>query len=336
MIGESTVRLINHENLSIAEAGAVIDEIMEGKAMAVETAAFLTALQAKGATAEEIMACARSMRNHATPVKTPLPLLEIVGTGGDHAQSFNISSTSAFVCAAGGCYVAKHGNRAATSKSGAADVLEALGARISLAPAACLTLLKEVGFCFLFAQTYHRAMKYVAPVRRELHTPTVFNLLGPLTNPARSAYQVLGVYEEALLEPMARALRGLDVKRGMVVFGTDGLDEISPSAVTKVCEFNGDTFQTYTIEPERFGLKRGRKAEIIGGTPAENATITLSVLGGEKGTRRTAVTMNAGAGLYVSGKAATLDDGIRLADELIDSGAALERLQRFITLSHCV
>lgn len=333
MIREMTAKLINHADLSGSETQQVIDEIMNGQTTPVQTAAFLTALQAKGATIEEITACARAMRSHATAVQAPEDLLEIVGTGGDKSNSFNISTTSSFVCAAGGCKVAKHGNRAATSKSGAADVLEALGAQISLEPAACVDLLNRVGFCFFFAQRYHKAMKYVGPVRKELSIPTVFNVLGPLTNPAHADHQVLGVYDESLVEPLAHVLHALGVKKGMAIFGTDRMDEISASAPTKVCEFTGDTFTTYTIEPEQFGLVRGKKADIVGGTPQENAAITRSVLQGEQSTRRTAVVLNAGAGLYVAGKAPTLEQGIRLAEHLIDSGKAYETLQKFITLS---
>ena len=294
----------------------------------------MTALQAKGTTIDEITACAKAMRAHALPVDGCDGVLEIVGTGGDKSGSFNISTTSGFVCAAGGCKVAKHGNRAATSKSGAADVLEALGANICMEPKRCAELLRSVGFCFLFAQHYHKAMKYVGPVRKELSVPTVFNILGPLTNPAHADHQILGVYDESLVEPLAHALHGLGVKKGMAVYGLDRMDEISASAPTKICEFDGDTFKTYVIEPEQFGLQRGAKSDIVGGTPAENAAITRSVLSGEKGTRRTAVVLNAGAGLYVAGKASTFEGGVRLAEELIDSGKAIQTLDAFIAQSH--
>lgn len=336
MIREATVELIEHKDLTMDVTRAVIDEIMGGKSTPVETAAFLVALQAKGATVEEITASAQSMRAHATPVDAPTGLLEIVGTGGDKSNSFNISTTSSFVCAAGGCKVAKHGNRAATSKSGAADVLEALGANINLTPSQCVALLQSAGFCFFFAQQYHKAMKYVGPVRKELSVPTVFNLLGPLTNPGHAEYQVLGVYKEELVEPMAHVLHGLGVKRGLSVFGTDVMDEISPSAPTKVCEFDGDTFTTYVIEPEQFGLQSGKKADIVGGTPEENAAITRRILQGEKGTKRNAVVLNAGAGLYITGKAATLADGVRLAEELIDSHKAYEAMEQIIAQSNQV
>ena len=334
MIREATVKLIQQIDLTMEETMAVINEIMSGETTPVQTAAFLTALQAKGTTIDEITACAKAMRAHALPVDVCDGVLEIVGTGGDKSGSFNISTTSGFVCAAGGCKVAKHGNRAATSKSGAADVLEALGANISMEPKRCAELLRSVGFCFLFAQHYHKAMKYVGPVRKELSVPTVFNILGPLTNPAHADHQILGVYDESLVEPLAHALHGLGVKKGMAVYGLDRMDEISASAPTKICEFDGDTFKTYVIEPEQFGLQRGAKSDIVGGTPAENAAITRSVLSGEKGTRRTAVVLNAGAGLYVAGKASTFEGGVRLAEELIDSGKAIQTLDAFIAQSH--
>lgn len=334
MIREATVKLIQKIDLTMEETMAVINEIMSGETTPVQTAAFLTALQAKGTTIDEITACAKAMRAHALPVDVCDGVLEIVGTGGDKSGSFNISTTSGFVCAAGGCKVAKHGNRAATSKSGAADVLEALGANISMEPKRCAELLRSVGFCFLFAQHYHKAMKYVGPVRKELSVPTVFNILGPLTNPAHADHQILGVYDESLVEPLAHALHGLGVKKGMAVYGLDRMDEISASAPTKICEFDGDTFKTYVIEPEQFGLQRGAKSDIVGGTPEENAAITRSVLSGEKGTRRTAVVLNAGAGLYVAGKASTFEGGVRLAEELIDSGKAIQTLDAFIAQSH--
>ena len=334
MIREATEKLLQKIDLTMEETMAVINEIMSGETTPVQTAAFLTALQAKGTTIDEITACAKAMRAHALPVDGCDGVLEIVGTGGDKSGSFNISTTSGFVCAAGGCKVAKHGNRAATSKSGAADVLEALGANICMEPKRCAELLRSVGFCFLFAQHYHKAMKYVGPVRKELSVPTVFNILGPLTNPAHADHQILGVYDESLVEPLAHALHGLCVKKGMAVYGLDRMDEISASAPTKICEFDGDTFKTYVIEPEQFGLQRGAKSDIVGGTPAENAAITRSVLSGEKGTRRTAVVLNAGAGLYVAGKASTFEGGVRLAEELIDSGKAIQTLDAFIAQSH--
>lgn len=311
-----------------------MDEIMSGGTSPVQTAAFLAALSAKGETIEEITACAAGMRARALPVEYTDDLLEIVGTGGDGSNSFNISTTSSIVIAAGGVRVAKHGNRAASSRSGAADCLEALGVNISLSPEQCVSLLQNVGICFLFAQTYHSSMKYVGPVRKELGIRTIFNILGPLTNPAHANLQVLGVYSEEMVEPLAHVLHNLGVRRGMVVYGQDKLDEISLSSPTTVCEFNGDEFTTYVIHPQDFGLTPCEKSELVGGTPQENAQITLDILNGAKGAKRDAVLLNAGAGLYVAGKAASLEDGVRLAAELIDSGRAMAKLQEFILESN--
>jgi anthranilate phosphoribosyltransferase len=274
------------------------------------------------------------MRSHALPVKTGMDTLEIVGTGGDGAHSFNISTTAMFVLAAGGVKVSKHGNRAASSRSGTADCLEALGVNIHQDPETCVRLLNEVGACFMFAQKYHASMKYVGAIRKELGFRTVFNVLGPITNPASPSMQLLGVYDEALVEPMARVLTSLGVKRGLVVYGQDKLDEISVSAPTTVCDFGGGSYQTYTIQPEDFGLARGQKSDIVGGTPEENAQITLDILGGKlTGAKRNIVLMNAGAGLYIGGKASSIAEGVKLAAELIDSGKALETLHKFAAAS---
>lgn len=334
MIREATVKLMNRNDLTYEEAAAVMNEIMDGATSLVQTAAFLAALSTKGETIEEVTACAAGMRAHALPVKHNLDLMEIVGTGGDGAQSFNISTTASIVIAAGGAKVAKHGNRAASSRSGAADCLEALGVNIDLSPEKCVQLLGSIGICFFFAQRYHTSMKYVGPVRKELGVRTIFNILGPLTNPARASRQVLGVFSEALVEPLAHVLSNLGVKRGMVVYGQDGLDEISVSAPTTVCEFTGDTFRNYVICPEDFGLPRSKKADLVGGTPAENAQITLDILSGMKGPKRDAVLMNAGAGLYIAGKVDAFADGVHLAASLIDSGAARDKLNAFIRESN--
>lgn len=334
MIKEATSKLIDRKDLTYDEARAVMDEIMSGGTSPVQTAAFLAALSAKGETIEEITACAAGMRARALPVEYTDDLLEIVGTGGDGSNSFNISTTSSIVIAAGGVRVAKHGNRAASSRSGAADCLEALGVNISLSPEQCVSLLQNVGICFLFAQTYHSSMKYVGPVRKELGIRTIFNILGPLTNPAHANLQVLGVYSEEMVEPLAHVLHNLGVRRGMVVYGQDKLDEISLSSPTTVCEFNGDEFTTYVIHPQDFGLTPCEKSELVGGTPQENAQITLDILNGAKSAKRDAVLLNAGAGLYVAGKAASLEDGVRLAAELIDSGKAMAKLQEFILESN--
>lgn len=334
MIKEATAALIDGKDLTYEQANAVINEIMNGETSQVQTAAFLTALSTKGETIEEITACAAAMRSHALPVQYDGDLLEIVGTGGDGAGSFNISTTSSIVIAAGGVPVAKHGNRAASSKSGAADCLEALGVNIQLAPEQCVKLLKKIGICFFFAQKYHTSMKYVGPVRKELGVRTVFNLLGPLTNPGHANLQVLGVYAEHLVEPMAKVLYQLGVKRGMIVYGQDKLDEISMCAPTTVCEFDNGEYKTYVIRPEDFGMKTAQKDALKGGTPEENADITRAILAGEKGVRRDAVLLNAGAGLYVGGKADSLADGVKLAATLIDEGMAQQTLNAFIRESN--
>ncbi len=337
MIKEAIVKIVNKEDLTYDEAYAVMNEIMSGETTPTQNAAFLSALSTKSAKAEttaEISGCAAAMRDHATKVETGMDVLEIVGTGGDNAHSFNISTTSALVTAAGGVKVAKHGNRAASSKCGTADCLEALGINIEQSPKRCVELLNEVGMCFFFAQKYHTSMKYVGAIRKELGFRTVFNILGPLTNPATPTMQLLGVYDEYLVEPLAQVLIDLGVKRGMVVYGTDKLDEISLSSPTKVCEINNGWFKTYTITPEQFGFETCTKDELVGGTPEENAAITRSILSGEKGVRKNAVLMNAGAALYIAGKADSMQGGINLAAKLIDSGKAMETLNKFIEVSN--
>lgn len=339
MIKEAIVKIVAKGDLTYDEAFAVMGEIMDGKTTPTQNAAFLAALSTKSAraeTADEIAGCAAAMRERAQQVDTGgMEVFEIVGTGGDHAHSFNISTTSALVAAAGGLKVAKHGNRAASSKCGTADCLEALGVNIDLSPEKCQQLLEEVGICFLFAQKYHTSMKYVGSIRRELGIRTVFNILGPLTNPASPKIQLLGVYDEYLTDPLARVLIGLGVRRGMVVHGMDCLDEISASAETSVCEFRDGWYKKYMIAPEDFGLARHRKEELVGGTPAENAEITRAILRGEdRGAKRDAVLLNAGASLYLGEKVATMRDGIALAGELIDSGKALATLEAFAKASH--
>ncbi len=337
MIKEAIVKIVNKEDLTYDEAYTVMNEIMSGKTTPTQNAAFLAALSTKSARAEttdEIAGCAAAMRAHAIAVKTDMDVFEIVGTGGDNAHSFNISTTSALVAAAGGMKVAKHGNRAASSQCGTADCLEALGVNIQQSPARCVELLREVGMCFFFAQKYHTSMKYVGAIRKELGFRTVFNILGPLTNPGTPSMQLLGVYDGYLVEPLARVLIGLGVRRGMVVYGQDKLDEISLSAPTTVCEFKDGWYRTFTITPEGFGLERCEKSDLVGGTPEENAQITLAILHGEKGHKRNAVLMNAGASLYIGGKADSMKDGIALAAELIDSGKALAVLERLIEVSN--
>lgn len=337
MIREAIVKIVNKQDLSFDEAYTVMNEIMSGATTSTQNAAFLAALSAKSARAEttdEIAGCAAAMRAHATKVETDFDLFEIVGTGGDNAHSFNISTTAALVAAAGGMKVAKHGNRAASSQCGTADCLEALGVNIRQSPAQCAKLLQEVGICFFFAQEYHTSMKYVGAIRKELGFRTVFNILGPLTNPGSPQMQLLGVYDEYLVEPLAQVLIRQGVKRGMVVYGQDKLDEISLSAPTTVCEFRDQWFKTYTLLPEDLGFARCTKADLVGGTPKENAEITLDILRGAQSHKRNAVLMNAGAALYIGGKAQTVKEGIAHAAELIDSGKALLTLERFIAVSN--
>lgn len=330
MIKEAILKLAQRNDLTAQEALEVMNEIMDGKASPVQMSSYLTALSLKGETIEEITGSAKGMRDHCIRLLHEMDVLEIVGTGGDGANSFNISTTSALVIAAGGVPVAKHGNRAASSKSGAADVLEALGVKINVSPEKSAAMLKKIGICFLFAQNYHIAMKYVAPIRKELGIRTVFNILGPLSNPAGANMELMGVYEETLVEPLARVMNNLGVKRGMVVYGMDQLDEISMSAPTKVCEIRDGSYRTYEICPEDFGFVRCRKEDLTGGTPRENAKITLEILNGKKGAKRDAVALNSGAALYLSGKVPTMKEGVRMAQELLDSGAARKKLDEFI------
>lgn len=337
MIKEAIVKIVNKEDLTYAEAYTVMNEIMSGATTATQNAAFLSALSTKSTRAEtidEIAGCAAAMREHATKVVTGMDVFEIVGTGGDNAHSFNISTTSAIVAAAGGVKVAKHGNRAASSQCGTADCLEALGVNIEQSPEKCVELLNEVGMCFFFAQKYHSSMKYVGPIRRELGFRTVFNILGPLTNPATPTKQLLGVYDEYLVRPLAQVLISLGIERGMVVYGQDKLDEISLSAPTTICEIRDSWVKDYVITPEDFGFKRCGKQELVGGTPEENAQITLSILRGEKSAKRNAVLLNAGASLYLNAAAPSFQDGVKLAGQLIDSGKALATLQRLIEVSN--
>ena len=339
MIKEGIIKIVNKEDLTYEEAYTIMNEIMDGKSTPTQNAAFLAALSTKSAKAEtidEISGCAAAMREHATKADVgDMEVLEIVGTGGDNAHSFNISTTSAFVIAASGIKVAKHGNRAASSKSGTADCLEALGANIAIEPENVKRILENAGFVFFFAQKYHSAMKYVGPIRKELGFRTVFNILGPLTNPASPDFFLLGVYDEYLVEPVAHVLKNLGVKRAMVVYGQDKLDEISLSANTSVAELKDGEVFTYVIAPEVFGLKKCQKSELLGGEPAENAQITKDILAGKiTGAKRDVVLLNAGAAIYVGGKADTLADGIKLAASLIDDGSAYKAMEAFIEESN--
>ena len=335
MIKEAIVKLSKKQDLSYAEAEAVMNEIMGGEASPVQMSAYLTALSLKGETIDEITASAAGMRAHCIKLLHDMDVLEIVGTGGDGSNSFNISTTSSLVIAAAGVPVAKHGNRAASSKSGAADVLEALGVKITISPEKSAELLKKINICFLFAQNYHIAMKYVAPIRKELGIRTVFNILGPLSNPAGANMELMGVFDESLVEPLAQVMAKLGVVRGMVVYGQDSLDEISMSAPTSVCEIRDGWFQSYELTPEQFGYTRCSKEELQGGSPQENAAITLAILKGEeRGAKRQAVCLNAGAALYIAGKTETIEAGVKMAEELIDNGSALKKLQEFIDESN--
>lgn len=339
MIKEAIEKIVDKQDLTYDEAYTVMNEIMSGKTTQTQNAAFLAALSTKSAKAEtidEISGCAQAMREYATPVRHPgMEVLEIVGTGGDKSHTFNISTTSAFVIAAAGVKVAKHGNRAASSLSGTADCQEALGADINQDPEKALRLLKDVGVCFLFAQKYHTAMKYVGGIRKELGIRTVFNILGPLTNPANPEYFLLGVYDEYLVEPIAKVLDKLGVKRALVVYGQDRLDEISASAPTTICELRDGYYRSMVITPEQFGLARGKKEELVGGTAEENARITREILKGKiQGTKRNAVLLNAGAAIYVAGKADSIEEGIRKAAEQIDNGSAEKILDAYIRESN--
>ena len=337
MIKEAIAKIVGKGDLTYDEAYQVMNEIMNGETTATQNAAFLSALSTKSARAEttdEIAGCAAAMRGHATQVKTGMDVFEIVGTGGDNANSFNISTTSALIAAAGGMKVAKHGNRAASSKCGTADCLEALGVNINQEPEKCIELLKEVGMCFFFAQKYHSSMKYVGAIRKELGFRTVFNILGPLTNPGLPTMQLLGVYDDYLVLPLAQVLISLGIKKGMVVYGKDKLDEISLSADTEICEINDGWYKSYVIRPEDFGFEKCSKDDLKGGDPNENAEIVRKILSGEKGHKRNATLMNAGAALYIGGKANDMKEGIKLAAEIIDSGKAMETLNKFIELSN--
>jgi len=333
-IAEAIKQAVAGQELSYELAEAVMDEIMGGEATQIQMAAYLTAMSLKGESITEITASAAGMRKHCVRLLNDMPVLEIVGTGGDHSNSFNISTTSALVASAAGIHVAKHGNRAATSRAGAADVLEALGVKIDVPPQKSLDVLNAIGLCFLYAQNYHLAMKYVAPVRGELGIRTVFNILGPLVNPAGASMELLGVYDQELVEPLAKVLNNLGVKDAMVVYGLDGLDEISMSAPTAVCEAREGDFRMYTLDPRKYGFELCRKEELEGGTPAENAAITRAILSGEQGAKTDAVLLNSAAAMSLARPDLSMTDALDLARETLDSGAALEQLERFAELTN--
>ena len=313
MIKEAIAQLVKRNDLTAETMGEVMEEIMTNQATDAQKASFLTALAMKGETIDEITAAAKVMRAHCERFLNDMDVLEIVGTGGD-----------------GGVPVAKHGNRAASSKCGTADCLEALGVKIDIAPAQSAQVLKEINMCFLFAQKYHTAMRFVGGVRKEMGIRTLFNVLGPLANPAGATMQLLGVYSAELVEPLAHVLHNLGVKRAMVVYGTDSIDEISLSAPTKVCEFKGDTFKSYEITPEQFGLKRCNKEELVGGTPQENAQIARDILAGKQGAKMDAVLLNAGAAIYIASDNLTMQEAVDKARELIMSGKAAKQLELLI------
>lgn len=335
MINDLLNKVMAKENLTYDEAKNAIEEIMSGDTSPVVISSFLTALAAKGETEEEIAGAADGMRSKALEFNISGHALDIVGTGGDKSNSFNISTTSAFVAASAGVTIVKHGNRAASSKSGTADCLEALGVKIDCEPEVMMKSLEENNIAFLFAQKYHSAMRFVGPVRKEIGIRTVFNILGPLTNPAHADRMVLGVFSEEYVEKIAKALVKLGVTDAMVVYGTDGLDEISASAETKVAEVRNDNITYYTIKPEDFGLTRVTKDELLGGTPEENAEITKNILLG-KGTpaQNTAVIMNAGACIYAGILGVSLSEAMEKAKEIIESGKAYEVLEGFIKVTN--
>ena len=336
MIKEAILKLSKKENLNYEEAKEVMNEIMSGKATAVQMSSYLTALSMKGETIEEITGSAAGMRANCIKLLHNMEVLEIVGTGGDNSNSFNISTAPAIVIASGAVAVAKHGNRAASSKCGAADVLEELGININISPEKSREILSKINICFLFAQNYHIAMKYVAPVRKELGIRTVFNILGPLSNPAGANIELMGVYDESLIEPLAKVMQNLGVKRGMVVYGTDKIDEISMSSETKVCEIlDKENLKSYTISPKDFGYDFCDKKELEGGSVKENAEIIRNIFNlKDNGAKRKAVCMNAGAGFYIAKKVKNIKEGVQMAESLIDEKKAFEKLEDFIKESN--
>lgn len=330
MIQQAIHEIMEHRNLSFETAREVMNEIMNGEATPAQMGSFLAGLRMKGETIDEITACAAVMREKALKLKPDFDVIDIVGTGGDEAGTFNISTTSAFVVASGGVPVAKHGNRSVSSKSGAADVLEQLGVNLNLTPAQSEQVLRDTGMCFMFAQAYHSSMKYAAPVRKEMGIRTIFNLLGPLSNPAGATMQLLGVYHKDLVEPLASVLSNLGVSRGLVVCGADGLDEATVTGPTHICEIRFGKFSVYEVTPEQFGLKRCLPSDLTGGTPMENAKLATDILSGElKGPKRDIVLLNSAMSLYLGIDDCTIGDCIHKAEDLIDSGKALAKLREF-------
>lgn len=336
MIKEAISKLLERENLSFDMAKSVMDEIMSGNATNAQIASFITAMRMKGETIDEITACAMIMRKYGSKLRYEGDIMDIVGTGGDQAYTFNISTVSSFVVSAAGVPVAKHGNRSVSSKCGSADVLEALGVKIDIPVSKSERILKEIGLCFMFAPLYHSSMKYAAPVRKEMGARTVFNILGPLANPAGANFQLLGVYDENLVEPLARVLANLGVKKAMVVHGHDGLDEISLTTSTTVCEVNNGCLNSFFLDPRQFGFEYCTPGDLAGGGPKENAGIALRLLSGEKGPKRDAVLLNSAVCLYMFHNNITLRECVRMAADVIDSGRAMEQLNRFVMLSNAI
>jgi len=334
MIREAIQNLLNGKDLSLEMTKAVMDEIMSGNATNAQIASFITAMRMKGETIDEITACAMVMRQCGSKLKHDGDVLDIVGTGGDQAYTFNISTVSSFVISAAGVPVAKHGNRSVSSKCGSADVLEALGVKIDIPVSKSEKILKEIGLCFMFATNYHPSMKYAAPVRKELGVRTIFNILGPLANPANANFQLLGVYDENLVETLARVLSNLGVKKAMVVHGHDGLDEISLTASSTVCEVNNGHLNSFFLDPRQFGFEYCKPEDLTGGSPQENAEIARRILSGEKGPKRDIVLLNSAVCLYMFYNNITLRECVRLAADIIDSGRAMEQLKKFIELSN--
>ncbi len=333
MIQEAIKKLVENEDLSYDMAKGVMNEIMSGEASQIHMGAYLTALRMKGETIEENTASAEGMREHCVRLLHDMDVLEIVGTGGDEANSFNISTASSIVVSAYGIPVAKHGNRSVSSKCGAADVLEALGVKITISPAESAKVLNDIGLCFMFAQTYHNAMRFVAPVRKELGIRTVFNILGPLGNPAGASYQLLGVYDEALVEPLAKVLVNLGVKRGMVVYGQDRLDEISLSANTTCCSIRDGELKSFVLNPEDYGFQKCKKEDLVGGGPEEHAQIMREIFEGKPGPKADAVILNSAPCIYML-EDITMEEAVSKAREIIQSGKASEQLERFIKASN--
>jgi anthranilate phosphoribosyltransferase len=333
ILTEAIDALASRRDLTAEQTAAVLAEIMEGNASEVQTAAVLIALRTKGETVDELVGLATTMRRLATPVRTGRgDLIDTAGTGGGR-PTFNVSTTAALIAAGAGCAVAKHGNRSATGLSGSADVLEALGVRIDLGPEEVARCIEQAGFGFMFAPAHHGATRYVVPVRKELAVRTIFNFLGPLTNPAGATRQVIGVSDAAFLDTIAGALARLGARKALVVSSADGLDEMSTSGTTRVVEVDGPELRSYEVSPEDVGLARARPEELAGGTPADNAATTRRIFAGEPGPQRDLAVLNAGAAIYVAGAVDTLEAGVRAAEAALDDGRAAATLERLVAMT---